>query len=559
MKRLNYFGARTSFKEFLESEFHGLIKSAQLEITAGSIEDLDDYTFRKSSDASVIILDISPLDAELAPKICPSLLMLKEEDQLGETKVILTMGKEPSLELKALFNSCGVYSYFVWGGDEKLFMRTILEFLEQGTFDTGEFATLHGIDTPLIAQFPATYNTISSKLAIIESSIDLIKDEKFPISGGLNNELGLKKITVSEKLPSKGHLYYPNVFEVIPPIINSSGQMTKNDLYGEKISKEHFDNVLKTHGKEFIQKINTIGVFGPDRQMKRITKLLDLESCSTVHWYGGFQSSPKQFLEDQPDLIFLNIFDPAELESKEGEGEEKSALQKEDESKGFKFEEIPGLINMVKKQPMYEPIIIILNSPSHSLALRQVFQYKKLMAFEESMARDVLLGLIDKYNDNFAAPIHLSTPQFAKVDSTHRVFWMEKEIVLHQLNEDYVIFFYKGEIAPYTWLHIHRPMELTLMVTPEAINKNHEPGYKAFKARIMGLQGMRESFLRVFINLAFNEPKESFINFEKLSKRVYKSLEEVEGHQSEKTHLTEASEELETENEIEHETEKKVS
>lgn len=126
MKKLHYFGTRLSFIETIKQEFHGFIETNQLEILQGKLNDLDDYTFNgREEETSVIILNISPLDDILAPKICPSLLMLKEEEQLSNTKIILICGKKPGLELEGLYHSCGVQSYFIWGGDEKLFIRDL--------------------------------------------------------------------------------------------------------------------------------------------------------------------------------------------------------------------------------------------------------------------------------------------------------------------------------------------------------------------------------------------------------------------------------------------------
>ncbi len=518
MKRLHYFGTRISFIETLNEELHGLIESKQLQIHHKSIRDLDDYTFNEHEDISVIILDISPLDEILAPKICPSLLMLKEEEQLNKTKVLLTCAKKPSLELEGLYHSCGVQSYHIWGGDEKLFLRNILEFLDQNPSDSSEFATLNQISTTIPCYFPATFNKISSKIASIESPTELPLNKKLIIQGGLINELGLKNITLKAAVEDRENLYYPNKYVFIPPIVQDISHVTKNDLYGEKISKLHFEKILKTHGKNFIHKINSMGVFGPNRKMKRISKLLNLESCSEVHWFSHLQGNEEILAQELPDLIFLNVEAVEEVS------------EKCTEKNGFKYEDIPKLIQIVQKQDFYEPIIIILNSPSHSNALKQVFRYEKLMAFQQSMTREVLIGIIQKYNEWYDIPFSLNSPQFIKVESQDRVFWIEDELILETLNEDFVEFYYNGDIPAYTWVRVECPESLTLLVLHEIVNKSGPNKEKAYKARIMGLQGMLESYVRVFINHCIDNPNESFQNFKQIKERVYKSLEEVEGH-----------------------------
>ena len=177
----------------------------------------------------------------------------------------------------------------------------------------------------------------------------------------------------------------------------------------------------------------------------------------------------------------------------------------------------------------YSPIIIILNSPSHSMALQQVFNYQKLMAFQQKMTREVLLGIIERYNHWMEIPLSFSSPQFVKVESADRIFWLEKQIILHTLNEDYIEFFYEGDILPYSWMAIECPEKLSVVVLATILNKSGPNGERAYKARIMGLQGMLESYIRVFINQCFDNPQESFEDFENIKKRVYKSLEEVEG------------------------------
>ncbi|MAF79349.1 MAG: hypothetical protein CME60_14410 [Halobacteriovoraceae bacterium] len=521
MKRLHYFGSRQSFVETLKEEFYSLVESNQLEIHNGSIEDLNDFTFNEDTSASTIILDISPLDDLLAPKVCPSLLMLQEENQLTHTKIILAARKHPTIEQLGLYHSCGVHSYYIWGGDEKLFFRTILELLDQDPPDITEFATLNKIDSTIPCWFPASFRNISSKMSNIESSIALPLMEKTEIDGGLINDLGLRKISLSQEKNTDKPYYYPYQYAFHTPIISHNQGLTQNDLYGEKVSKSHFEEVINTHGKNFIQKMNTIWAFGPDRKIKRISKLLDIESCSVVHWFKTFNEVKDVTHLELPDLIFLNIDDPI-------------ADQKhENEKEGFKFEEIPQLIGLIKRQTNFSPIIIILNSPSHSLALQQVFQYEKLMAFQQKMTREVLIGIIDKYNHSFTTPLTYSSSQFVKVDSPDRIFWIKKELTLDRLNEDSIEFFYEGEIPPMTWIHVKLPCELSLVVTKSLPQKPAPEKMTAYKARIMGLQGLQESFLRIFINLCYDDPHEAFSQIDRYIKRAQLSLETVEGNKDE--------------------------
>lgn len=348
-------------------------------------------------------------------------------------------------------------------------------------------------------------------------------NEKIYIEGGIIHELGLKNLTLKAPLNGNHNLYYPNKYEFIPPIVQDNSHITRNNLYGDKVSKLHFERILKTHGQNLIQKINAIGIFGPNWKIKRISKLLDLESCSEVLWFSNFKVGKDDFIEKLPDLIFLNIEDAHQNKATD-------SVPINSSSEGFKFEEIPALLRIIKTQDFYEPIIIVLNSPSHSLALQQVFQYEKIRAFQQRMTREVLLGIIEKYNNSYTEPMTVSSPHFIKVESQQRIFWLEQKMILHTLNEDYIEFFFSGDIPPYTWIHVDCPESLSVVVLPDILNISGPNKEKAYRARIMGLQGRLESYLRVFINFCFDNPQESFQNFNQIKNRVYDYLEEVEGN-----------------------------
>jgi hypothetical protein len=184
-----------------------------------------------------------------------------------------------------------------------------------------------------------------------------------------------------------------------------------------------------------------------------------------------------------------------------------------------------------------------LNSPSRSLALRQVFRYDKIVALEEELSREILYELISKYNEKKLQDLSLEQGVIPIDSNVRSCGWIISEVCLHQMSEDRFTFSCPYGLEEGSWIHLEFPFALTAEITdiqPSPLGRDQ----KKYSCRILGLCGEAERYLRVFLNFAYKDPKEVFTYYnehptlliDNLKKHLHGNGFEVDYGKEEDTH-----------------------
>lgn len=446
--------------------------------------------FENVEEDKIILIDLSPWDEHLFSQVIGPLKILEKADCLVETNTFVILGEYPNAYVEStLATSPLIDGYFVIGEDPDGLFNLLSMKLTQAKTER-KFAKLRGMNNEIELKLPFSLTSISLKESKLLTHHE-IKVKNPIVQNSWFDEFNLDTLTIHGGISSASLFEYNFTL----PITKGAFRPKKGDISYEKLEK-----YINTPGSGFIQKQNDISIIGDDRELARLAKIIDLESNSHVHHHKEVDGCISEIIKIQPELIFVKIKDEAQV-----------IKETEQRETGIAFIELPKLIDKIKEQKYYIPILIFLNSPSASLAVQQVFNYSKILAFTEEPTRSLILKIISLFRTSSAREMTLERPVILRGDNSQSSGWLNANCILHELSESEISFSYEGDILIGAWVRLEFPFPITARI----VKRNASPKggkFVCYQAQIMGLQEPKASKLRVFINLAFEDPHE-FITY----------------------------------------------
>lgn len=496
MKSVFYFGSNPGFGQLIKEKLDNTFDNNQIKFHYEKLDKF--YLFNETLPLNkLIILDLSPWDQSLLPEILYPLKILEKLEIIGENQVIVLTGDEMGLQSEAaLAANHLVMGCYTKGEDLDIFFDFICRELALQSNSEKDYAKLSGLSTEVPLKIPFLINNFKAQEGHLESPIAPSYAE-LEISGSFLENFQISKIKVSNGTKKGKRFHYPFYLPVKKDHLNPKKGEIKESL---------FKNFLERNEKSFKQKRREIAILGQGLAYERYAKILDLESQANVFHLLPEKSSLKKLKEIMPDIIFMRVYDEAGLKKDHEKSEHSEDL---DNEKGFTFDDIIEVIEEIKNIDHFEPICIVMNSPSPSAAFRDAFEYEKILSFPDELNRDFLLELIERFNAHGPKSFDLSDTLIVKENSPYAAGWFESHCIIHSFSETTIEFSFEGDIFPGTWVHLTFPFDLSLLILEE--NASSLGGsFKKYKAKIMGLFGHKENKVRVLINLAYEEPKEFF-------------------------------------------------
>ncbi|CAN0105736.1 unnamed protein product, partial [Chrysoparadoxa australica] len=316
-----------------------------------------------------IILDLSPWDESLLPEILYPLKILEKLEIVLENQVIVLTGEEMSLQSEAaLAANHLVMGCYTKGEDLDIFFNFICRELALETSNENPFAKLNGLSTEIPLKIPFLINNFKGQEGNLEMPIAPTYSE-LETSGSFLENFRIQKAKVSSGVKKGKRFHYPFYLPIKKDFLNPNKDEIKESL---------FLKFLDRNQKHFKQKHGEIALLGQGLAYERYAKILDLECQANVHHLLPEKSSLKNLKEILPEINFMRVFDEAGLKDGNQRSDESKDL---DDEKGFTFDDIIEVVEEIKKVERYDPILIVMNSPSASAALRDAFEYEKILGF----------------------------------------------------------------------------------------------------------------------------------------------------------------------------------
>jgi hypothetical protein len=513
MKEILYFGGNRRVVDLIKKKVGAL----SVKITTKTLSDLSFYSDEEEGEKKILLVDLSPWDETLFAEIVPVLNLLEKDGVLRRCCVYLLFGHDPELVSKATLANChAIKSYLVVGEDEDLFGNKLLCELELEEDKSGRYLSVSQLEVRINCLIPFKVNKIGIPHCLMSGPFQIKKGD-FQIKGSLLSDLNQKMISL-EKSDQGYHFSLP---------FKRPGFISKKD----DINQDIFIREINANKNFFRQRRGSIFLIGNDEKSERISRLLDYQANARVHFINDLDILKEEVNKHHPSVLFINLKDEANLK-----GEESDLT-------GFVFEDLLKVKSAIPFDEFYKPIIIVLNSPSRSLALRQVFRYDKIVALEEELSREILYELISKYNEKKLQDLSLEQGVIPIDSNVRSCGWIISEVCLHQMSEDRFTFSCPYGLEEGSWIHLEFPFALTAEITdiqPSPLGRDQ----KKYSCRILGLCGEAERYLRVFLNFAYKDPKEVFTYYnehptlliDNLKKHLHGNGFEVDYGKEEDTH-----------------------
>ncbi|MCF8060215.1 MAG: hypothetical protein K9K67_13020 [Bacteriovoracaceae bacterium] len=441
--------------------------------------------FEDYEEGKTLIIDLSPWDEILLPSLINPLKILEKSGCLVEAKVFVILGSKPTPKVEATLATCPlIQSMYVVGGDQDVFFNFLVQELT-GKANPIEFAALKGMNVETPCLFPISLRKFKKEYAIFASH-NQIPWEKIEVQDSLFEYFSLNEVSLRDAKRKEKSFEY--TFSL--PLVNHKGALKKGE-----VNKGTFEGHINKQMNQFLQNQNDVAIIGEGEYFKRIASLMDYESNSHVTHYEDFTNIFHDLNKLQPELIILNLNDLEE----DNEGEKLYD--------GLSTEQCQALFEEIKKISFYSPVIIVFNSKSDSGTLQDLFGYQKILSLNHDPSREFILNLINKYRSSTQREITLEKLIYPRPEHPFSSGWVKSTITLHEISESNVTFSYQGEIILGSWIRLEFPFPLSLYVYEESAS-NCGANFKGYKGKIMGLFGLEEYKLRVFINLAFQDPQE---------------------------------------------------
>ena len=502
MNNILFFGNNSDFELNLKEQLQKKLLNADIKIQEFDLSELMNV---KLNETDHLFLNLSDLKSFNVFEIFRKSLSLtsNQKKRTGKSIVILPNDSDESIKLKALASNFDLF--MVPSSDLEIFLDDFLNLLFNAPFQEDIFVKAMDLNKSCKGLFPLFLRSFTKDTFHFESSIDPSITRSENIQGPIFSELktNIENLKNSNNQNLNKSLYSCSF---TPALVNKKSEGIKG-----QILKNDFKHFLKLNKSLLLSKNKNIILYGDSYKSQVITNTLKLCSKAQVTHLKEFKDSFKSLELLTPEIIFFEIKD---LES----------------DMGISFEDIPELIKNIKSIGHFNPIIIVLNSPSHSNALRQVFKYEKILAFKEELELDFLEELISRFNFNQSSNIEDSQKTLVKNFAPIYLNYISLDIEINTMSEHFISFYSSIELNPGVTFNLDFPFSLIIKIT----NSKCEGGELAkgilHKGIIIGLKEEEEFKLRVCINQLISNPNWDPNNLELVLKNQEVKNEENFNH-----------------------------
>jgi len=167
------------------------------------------------------------------------------------------------------------------------------------------------------------------------------------------------------------------------------------------------------------------------------------------------------------------------------------------------------LINNLKKEDDYKPIIVILNNPSRADALKKVYGYQNIVCVPTPLSIELFTLFINRFLEkNKATP--LLDNYFFKESDSNRVINVLHTICVTSLSENEITFSSPIKLPMFSVMHLELPIPCFVTLVPSVGESNNESNSHHYVGLIHGISESQKQLLRKFVNQIMFKPLSEF-------------------------------------------------
>lgn len=173
------------------------------------------------------------------------------------------------------------------------------------------------------------------------------------------------------------------------------------------------------------------------------------------------------------------------------------------------LESIADLLYELKRKSGYKPIVLILNCPSKTIALKKIYGYENIVCIPNGLTLDTLKLFIDSYL-NKSDSLSTSVDFYFKFSSSIRAIDILYDVYVTSLSEHEITFYSDIDLPMFSILHLTLPFDCFVTLVPPTSDLEASTRGKHYMGFIHGLSEIETQSLRKFINQIIYNPIKEF-------------------------------------------------
>jgi hypothetical protein len=472
--KIMYLGADSLFYQRLES-LELSDKSTQIELVENDLESSRFLDFFLEVEPDLVFFDLGSfqdLDGAVA-----EVNYIKNLPRYRSVLFVAVQDSNISYTDQLYLYSSGFQFGFYKGGELEGFFEDCLFIGLMNEISFVEFARAKNINNTLNIGFVSSLSEVENESFVVETDIET-SNEKIDLSLDLFPDLTCESFEVIDRDDEGCHFTMTDRYRVKFPIAGPW-----DDISEETIQEETIETWIENNQKVLARKVGKVLIISSDTKVildtfdygsssKFIINIIDVDKEISRNQY---------FKRNKPQIIFIDL-------SSDNTGD------------------ITDTINHINNTRDYDPILIILNSPSKTASFQKLFGYSNIISGSQKLSLDILKSFLDHFLSNSE---HLKEVQFFKPTAKLRSLNVYEDVNVLTLTEHEITFESELKIPLYTVLSLKLPVECFVTVVPSLYDL---PGGKLnqYMGIIHSISEGNIETLRKFINQIIYEPIKEF-------------------------------------------------
>jgi len=531
-----YFGADESFLEdytvFAKKYFQKTPFKIVEVHTAG---DFVQNTFDEHP--NLCLIDFSLKSKKEIKSICQILNYLKH---LSSTFSIpffsIFSNKNELLENQAVFTH-GILASFIKGEDVEKFFQLTAYIGFNDSLSAPRFARARGINLPYDLLHLGMASHLSEELLMVSSDLHHEPGQSRNFNFCIDENFSGLTYTAEEDSEAASPYYatHSTLFSI--PYPDPWAEITDGTLM-----KDTIQTWISFHSELLLPKKKNALVISSNQDL--LKKVMLKEDKPFLFLSDGLKKSIPFIMSQKPNSIYLDLSTFVEPEKQPDL--DSSKLTTEEELSHDIFQELENLLKEIKFADHYEPILVILGTPSKSDAFKKNYQYPSILAFHEPLSLEVLDKLLEIQAQKTASTP--TTPDellsFSDPEALFPCTELKVPVKIFSMTENELTFYSKEALPMYSVFKIEVPETFFVTLIPPYADLPPMLDHTHYMGFVHGGDFKDFMLLRNFINRIIFKPLTEF-------KALEEELTEQENNASPSSEMTQIQKESKNKNRYE--------
>lgn len=388
---------------------------------------------------------------------------------------------EEELEKNDFIFASGIQFSFIKGGENQSLFRDSLYIAFDEKISYPNYAVAKGLLQTITAGICSTVTEIHPGGMTIETDLETGQGQLSIVQKIFPNLVKIEAITD----PEPG-MRYPMLssIESLFPVADPWEDDTDSSVLPETV-----ETWIDLHKDHLVDKRDSVFIVDSTFTVFRDAYKLDIESQFHISYFETLADTCGFLEKARPPLIFIDINE---------QDEEPNSLHQAEK-----------LLDLIRNQESYVPILILSNMATSSSALQKFLNYSFVICHPERIEG----GMIEKFSDLYLKKKLTKNPSFTYTlspSSNLRTLDVNFEITVIRLTEHEITFKCDESLPMFTVLHFLFPVEFYATLVPHFLDTPESRDLRIKIALIHGVSEKKLELLRQFVNLLIVKPTLDF-------------------------------------------------